>query len=91
MKRFFVAILLSALAVFSISGAVYARVNLRVISGSGATSAQDLVEKMTSEPASIALLGAALLVVGGFIRRQRSRNNAGNRKRSLDEALETGD
>ena len=30
MKRFFVAILLSALALFSISGAAYARVNLRV-------------------------------------------------------------
>jgi hypothetical protein len=91
MKRFFVAILLSALALFSISSAVHARVSLRVISVSGATSAQDLLEKMTSEPLSIALLGAGLLVVGGFIRRQRSRNNAGSGKRSLDGMLETGD
>ena len=91
MKRFFVAILLSALALVSISSAVHARVNPRVISGSDATSAQDFLEKMTSEPASIALLGAGLLVVGGLIRHQRSRNNAGSRKRSLDGALETGD
>jgi len=91
MKRFLVAILLSALALVSISGAVYARVNLRVISVSDATGAQDFLEKMTSEPASVALLGAGLLVVGGLIRRQRTRNNAGSRKRSLDGALETGD
>jgi len=91
MTRSFVAIFVIALVLFSISGAVYARVNLPVISVSGATTAPDLLEKMTSEPASIALLGTGLLVVGGFIRRQRSRNNAGSRKRSLDGAIETGD
>lgn len=91
MKRFFAAILLSALVSFGLSSAVHGRVNPGVISGSGAISAQDVLEKMTSEPASIALLGAGLLVVGGFIRRQRTRINPGSRKRSLDGALETGD
>ncbi len=91
MKRFFAAILLSALVFFCISGAVHGRVNPGVINGSSVTSMQDILEKMTSEPASIALLGAALLVVGGFIRRERSRNNAASRKQSLDGALETGD
>ncbi len=61
MKRFFAAILLSALVFFGISGAVHGRVNPGVISGSSVTSVQDILEKMTSEPASMALLGAGLL------------------------------
>jgi Mn2+/Fe2+ NRAMP family transporter len=91
MTRYIVAIFIIALVLFSISGAVYARVNLRVISVGDATTAQELLERMTSEPASIALFGMGLLAIAGFIRRRRSRSNAGSGKRSLDVVLEAGD
>jgi hypothetical protein len=91
MKRSVFAIFINALTVFCFSGAAQAHVNLQLISAGGASGAQLFLERMTSEPASIALLGAGLLVIGGAIRRRRSKGNTGSRKRSLDEALDTGD
>ena len=87
MKRFAVAIFISALALLSISGAAQARFNPQVISTGGAPSARDLLERMTLDPASVALLGAGLLVIGGVNRRRRSQGNTGSRIRSLNGAL----
>src|SRR5271170_1309451 len=77
-KRLFVAAFINALAFFCIAEVAQAHVNLQMISAGGV---QEILQKTTSEPASIALSGAGLLVVGAVIRRRRSERNPGSRQR----------
>jgi hypothetical protein len=72
MKRSFVAVFINALAFFCISGGAQAQVNLQPATIS--SSAQEFMGRMTSEPAAIALFGTGLLVIGGIIRRRRSKS-----------------
>lgn len=102
MKPFVFAAIISALALFCVSGAAQARVDHRLIAadrnaslGFVTTSAtlqindesQASFDRIVSEPWCIALSGIGLLLVGGIIRRRRSRGIVRKRERSLDRVL----
>jgi hypothetical protein len=102
MRRSFVAVIISALALFCISGAAQARVDHRLITADRNASlgflaasatmqingeAQGFFDRIASEPGCIALSGIGLLLVGGIIRRRRSKATPRRRERSLDRAL----
>lgn len=102
MKRPFAVVFVGALAFVCFSGVAHARVDHQAIGAAGHASlgflvagetpriqgkAQGPLERIASEPASIALFGAGLLLVGGLIRRQRSKAAPRRRERSLDRAL----
>ena len=99
MKILFVAVFIGALALFCVPGAGHSGVDHRVIGTGGHASfglltareilrvqgkAQGPLERISSEPASIALFGAGLLLVGGVIRRQRSKAAPRRREHSQD-------
>lgn len=103
MKPSLVAVFIGALAFFYIPGAAHARVDRRLIGAAGYASfgilvaretlqvqakAEGTLERIASEPATIALFGAGLLLVGGVIRRQRRSKEAPRRREhSLDRVL----
>ena len=102
MRLLFTAVIISVLALFCISGAAQAGVDQRLMSadrnaslGFLAASAtiqvnreeQGFFDRIASEPGCIALSGIGLLLVGGIIRRRRSKATPRRRERSLDRAL----
>lgn len=102
MKPFWVVVIVSAWALFCIPGAARARVDHRwsaaernaspsVVAASANLQINDegqaSLDTIVSEPWCIALSGIGLLLVGGIIRRRRSRANVRKSERSLDRAL----
>ena len=86
MRRSFVAVMINALIFLCVSGAAYARFDHGLIGAGGHASfgfvaagetlhvqgkVEEPLARIASKPASIALFGAGLLLVGGLIRRQR--------------------